>query len=65
MKASLEAFDFRELHKKSDLEIVKYGKYLPNKINSLLVHLLLIISKFQKSEAAQNSQRPKSGSSKI
>jgi hypothetical protein len=25
MKASLVAYDFRELHKKSELKIVKYG----------------------------------------
>jgi hypothetical protein len=31
MKASLIAYDFRELHKKSELKIVKYGyvKYCP------------------------------------
>jgi hypothetical protein len=25
MKASLVAYDFRELHKKSELKIIKYG----------------------------------------
>jgi hypothetical protein len=39
MKASLVAYDFKELHKKSELKIV-------------IVDM---------SEAAQNSQRPKSG----
>jgi hypothetical protein len=43
MKASLVAYDFRELHKKSELKIEKLGM----------------------SEAAQNSQRPKSGRSKF
>jgi hypothetical protein len=43
MKASLIAFDFRELYKKPKIKIVNMGM----------------------SEAAQNSQQPKSGRSKL